>query len=927
MKRIVYLVALWVSWALTLQSQAANVIPQAGVYYNIVQTPSGMVFGAVSAQPVVQTATKALNQAFEFVPVEGKTDTYYIKSFYGLYLNKVASSGWNVTYQSAINGTNSEWVITDDASSTSVFRLMLNANSKYLATDAITTNSNLYCDKAADHVRGLFTLAAATIPTNLVAAYNALTLGGITEVTSNLTLPAISGPANIPVSWTSSLPSVIATDGTVTQPDNLDATVKLTATMSDVVDGVTFTMTKDFLVTVKAKTVVDDILANWDFAQDSIYIENGAIKVKSSSTLGYVGTVMNDASIRTIGTSEKYNVLYTGDGTGYFDMGTEIGKAIYSLNNYSMAGYFRIDADNTNLSNDGNFIWNFSNTADAPTDKNGYIIGSLKNQAQNVTSSYWASGDQGVGLNTNAPKDGWHHIAFTQKGIVGTVYVDGVQVAQNTAMTNLPSTTLPIAGRTGTLYNWLGRSCYPGDNYLKKTMIYGFQLLKNVLTPDDLSNGFGTSEGVTATIEKLNVAYAENPNYLLPELSTEADNLTLGDLSAVTSNIPLPTKGSLDPSISISWKSTNTALINVDGVVTRHYNPNNVTLTATLSKNGQKATKTFTATVLAKEGAAFTSDLLAKYDFASVTNDTIVTDAAEKHFAGKVKNDAKIRTIGTAETGVINVLDLGNGTGYFDMGTEVGELVSNLTDYTVGAYYRIDPTYTEIKKNGNFLWNFSNSKDIINNPTGYIIGSLRNQAATITPDNWSSEKTVAVGDSALKNNWHHFAYTQKGSVGTIYVDGQPQIAGNEITTLPSTALLKEGSLGTLYNWIGRSCYTGDVYLRKTLVADFRLYKTALTDEQIQTSVLNVSNHINALEAAYAANPNIPAAIKTVTESQYKVIASVGSIRILGLSGDEKVSLFDITGRQFKVTNPAEIALKSGVYIVKVNGYITKVVVR
>ena len=59
--------------------------------------------------------------------------------------------------------------------------------------------------------------------------------------------------------------------------------LNLTATMSDVVNGITFTLTKDFFVTVKAKTVVDDLLANWDFDQDSIYIENGETQSKKFS--------------------------------------------------------------------------------------------------------------------------------------------------------------------------------------------------------------------------------------------------------------------------------------------------------------------------------------------------------------------------------------------------------------------------------------------------------------------------------------------------------------------------------------------------------------------------------------------------------------------------------------------------------------------
>ena len=80
-----------------------------------------------------------------------------------------------------------------------------------------------------------------------------------------------------------------------------------------------------------------------------------------------------------------------------------------------------------------------------------------------------------------------------------------------------------------------------------------------------------------------------------------------------------------------------------------------------------------------------------------------------------------------------------------------------------------------------------------------------------------------------------------------------------------------------------------------------------------------------LDAAYAANTGM--SVASVKASQYKVIASEGLITIHGLNGGEKVSLFDITGRQFKVTIPSSITIKSGMYIVKVNDYVTKVIVK
>jgi len=759
------------------------------------------------------------------------------------------------------------------------------------------------------------------LPSDLVTAYTNLVPGGatdLTNVTGNLTLPAAAG--NVAITWVSSNPSVLLSTGVVIRPAQYDVVSILTATLTETVSGVADTLTKKFTITVKALTAASDQLAEWDFAGNTItQSSNGVVTVKDEQT-GFVGTVMNNARIRTIGKSTQYNVLDLGNGTGYFDMGTEIGKAIYSLKDYTMMAYFRVDNANTTLNDNGNFIWTFSNSDKSDIDQNGYVFGSLKTQNQACATNYWNLGDQEIGLNKNAPKGAWHQIAYIQSGTTGTIYVDGASVATGT-MTNIPSTAITIAGRTGTLFNWLGRSCYSTDDYLKKTLIYDFQLLGVALSSDDINLGFANSSGVSAMLDNLNNAYAEDSDYILPELTGELNNLTLGDLSAVKANIPLPLKGTLDPTITITWNATLPQLIDSIGDVTRpnYYNVND-TLTASLTKNGQKVTKVFPATVIVKDGTQFANDLLVRYDFSSVA-DSVVTDVAEQHLTGKLKNNASIRTIGS--TVKYNVLSLGDSIGYFDMGTEIGKIMYHLNDFTVGAYFRIDSSYNQLVKNGNMLWSFSNAKDILANAQGYLLSSLKNQAATISFSNWTTEQTVQLTDSAFKSSWHHFAYTQSGNIGTVYLDGM-NMKSDTITSLPSIALPKPGQLGTLYNWIGRSCYSTDVYLRKSLVYDFRLYRTALTDDQIMNSVLNVGNTIHALDAAYAESPS---AVKSVIDSPYKVLSSVGEIQIQGLTGGEKVSVFDITGRQLIINNPTIIAAKAGVYIVRINEYITKVVVR
>ena len=131
-----------------------------------------------------------------------------------------------------------------------------------------------------------------------------------------------------------------------------------------------------------------------------------------------------------------------------------------------------------------------------------------------------------------------------------------------------------------------------------------------------------------------------------------------------------------------------------------------VTLTAHLMRNGRKAEKEFIATV-PTDGTPFESTLVVHYDFSQVDGKT-VTDIAEKGFQGTMMNDAKIAQLKLEDGTSLNVLDLGNGTGYFDLGYEIGQIMYNeAMDYTLSVYFYIDEDY-EVSNAGNFLWTFSN---------------------------------------------------------------------------------------------------------------------------------------------------------------------------------------------------------------------------
>ncbi|WP_306746243.1 LamG domain-containing protein [Saccharothrix yanglingensis] len=67
------------------------------------------------------------------------------------------------------------------------------------------------------------------------------------------------------------------------------------------------------------------------------------------------------------------------------------------------------------------------------------------------------------------PTGAWTHVAVTQAGDLGVLYVDGSEVARNTALTLLP------ASLGSTAQNRIGRSQYANDPYLDGA-VDGFRL-------------------------------------------------------------------------------------------------------------------------------------------------------------------------------------------------------------------------------------------------------------------------------------------------------------------------------------------------------------------------------------------------------------------------------------------------------------------
>jgi hypothetical protein len=69
---------------------------------------------------------------------------------------------------------------------------------------------------------------------------------------------------------------------------------------------------------------------------------------------------------------------------------------------------------------------------------------------------------------------------------------------------------------------------------------------------------------------------------------------------------------------------------------------------------------------------------------------------------------------------------------------------------------------------------------------------------------------------------------------------------------PETALWRSGLSGTIHNYIGKPCYSGDPYLQNTMIASLVIYKKGMTEEEVNT-LFDIENTIVKLDAAYALN--------------------------------------------------------------------------
>lgn len=250
-------------------------------------------------------------------------------------------------------------------------------------------------------------------------------------------------------------------------------------------------------------------------------------------------------------------------------------------------------------------------------------------------------------------------------------------------------------------------------------------------------------------------------------------------------------------------------------------------------------------------------------DFEQVDG-TTVSDAASSGLSATLKNEATVTQVGK-----YHVLDLGNGTGYLDLGSGIGNLFRDLDTYTISMYYRVDDD-ASLSGAGFFLWTFSTSAACTSSVGKYSAYRLNAQRFAVSTGGYSNETGIEIGSASDKGRWIHVLYTQDGQTATLYLDG---VKKGTQSTMPANST-NFGTDNVQYAWIGRAAFTSDSYLKQTLVSDIRLYDKILSADEI-TALAEMTDSLEE-EYRYGTPGDFTALATAVAEAQAYVDANASS---------------------------------------------------
>ena len=268
--------------------------------------------------------------------------------------------------------------------------------------------------------------------------------------------------------------------------------------------------------------------------------------------------------------------------------------------------------------------------------------------------------------------------------------------------------------------------------------------------------------------------------------------------------------------------------------------------------------------------AAQSTTPLVHFDFSS-TSDVSAT------YQGTLCQGAKLVPYG--ESG--QVLQLGDADGYFDFGSSFGDVIASLDgNYSLSLNVFI-PEDANLGQNGNFVWCFARSSS-----EGYLFFSAKDTRFAISKTNYSGEYSITGKNPLQKGRWNHVAVVSRNQSMRLYVNG---------VSASKTIHLQPSEIGkTVENYLGRSCYEGDAYLRGALYSDFRLYNQDINSSEIGR-LIQFTKQLNA----YADSLRLDAQMKafspgdlTQLKTDVELPTTFGELKIEWTSSDNGVITAD-----------------------------------